>query len=221
VKIGPGKSEDFKDILNFVLTILCELGLVTQKMENKSLYFKWIGFKGYKRKYLNELINQEIKYDVSESFEHRIQIYARNLILNLIEKIETGVNSEKIEEIIKRCFLENQNRHIEKIHWILKFIDFMFKENPISNQIFALNNQITNITYKIKKEIIDENLIKDQYFAEEYYNKYNENILRKSSMWMEELVNNKEFNNDNENIRTQRINSKNLALEDDCKKKVY
>jgi len=187
-------------------------------MENKSFYFKWIGFKGFKRKYLNELINQEINYDVSESFEHRIQIYARNLILNMIEKKETGVNTEKIEEIIKRCFLENQNRQIEKIHSILKFIDFMYKENPISNQIFALNNQITNITFKIKKDIIDGNLIKDQYYAEEFYNKYNERILKKSSLWAEELDNNKDFNNDQENTINQRINSKSLALEDDNSK---
>ena len=57
VKIGQGKSEDFKDILNFVLTILCELSLVAQKMENKSFYFKWNGFKGFCKKYLLEYIN--------------------------------------------------------------------------------------------------------------------------------------------------------------------
>lgn len=181
-------------------------------MENKSFYFKWIGFKGFKRKYLNDLINQEIKYDVSESFEHRIQIYTRNLILSLIEKKDAGgINWEKVEDIIKRCFLENQTRHIEKIHSILKFIDFMYKENPNSNQIFALNNQINNnITFKINKEIIEENIIKDQFFAGEYCNKFNENILKKSSLWADELANNKDFILDSEqNItkNSQDINS--------------
>ncbi len=182
-------------------------------MENKSFYFKWIGFKGFKRKYLNEMINQEIKYDVSESFEHRIQIYTRNLILNLIEKKDAGINSEKIEEILKRCFLENQNRHIEKIHSILKFIDFMYRENPISNQIFALNNQIGNITYKINKDIIDLNLIKDQCLDEEYFNIFNENIIKKSSLWADELSNNKDFDNENENQDNR--NFKNMDLDDD------
>lgn len=193
------------------MTILCELALVTQKMENKSFYFKWIGFKGFKRKYLNELINQQIKYDLSESFEHRIQIYTRNLILTLIEKKETGMNSEKIDEIIKRCFLENQNRHIEKIHSILKFVDFIYRENPIPNQIFALNNQITNITFKINKEIIGENLIKDQYFAEEYYIKFNENILKKSSLWEEEIALNKDNYSENENKNKEKFNARNSS----------
>jgi len=180
-------------------------------MENKSFYFKWIGFKGFKRKYLNELINQQIKYDLSESFEHRIQIYTRNLILTLIEKKETGMNSEKIDEIIKRCFLENQNRHIEKIHSILKFVDFIYRENPIPNQIFALNNQITNITFKINKEIIGENLIKDQYFAEEYYIKFNENILKKSSLWEEEIALNKDNYSENENKNKEKFNARNSS----------
>jgi hypothetical protein len=128
VKICQGKSEDFKDILNFVLTIFVELAIVSQKMENKSFYFKWNGFKGFRKKFLVELQNTEIKYDISESFEQRVQVYTRNFLLHAIQKMDQGITNEIIEEIIKQCGIENQQRHIEKIHWILRFLDLIIKE---------------------------------------------------------------------------------------------
>jgi hypothetical protein len=227
VKIGQGKIEDFKDILNFVLTILCELALVSQKMENKSFYFKWNGFKGFRKKYLLELINNtNFKFEMSESFEHRIQIYTRLLILSLYEKYHsgnTGVSYEKIDDLVKHCELENQQRHIEKIHSILRFIDFIIKENIHQTQIFTLHTKDRDradesskrgeqIVFKINKTIIDENIIKDTNSAEKFYILFNENILNKYTLWNEEIQNNEkkaeaEFPSGNDINMAEDINS--------------
>lgn len=175
-------------------------------MENKSFYFKWNGFKGYRKKYLLELINNEIKFELSESFEQRIQVYTRNLILTLIEKKDTGISQEGIDDLIKQCGIENQQRHLEKIHSILKFLDFILKENnsmhiyinqldthsSTTHQIFTLTNSNTSnqILFKINKEIIEETLINDINFAEKYYQIYNDTILNKSKLWGEEISQN-------------------------------
>lgn len=199
MKIGQGKSEDFKDILNFILTILCELALVSQKMENKSFYFKWNGFKGFRKKYLLEFINHEIKFEMSESFEHRLQIYTRLLILTLIEKKDLGITYEASEQLLKNCGLENQQRHIEKIHWILRFIDFVVKESPPtpSHQIFALHTKENpqfeikkgdQVIFKINKNIIEENLIKDNHVAEKFYQSFISNIVSKYMLWNDEVL---------------------------------
>ena len=199
MKIGQGKSEDFKDILNFILTILCELALVSQKMENKSFYFKWNGFKGFRKKYLLEFINHEIKFEMSESFEHRLQIYTRLLILTLIEKKDLGITLDASDQLLKNCGLENQQRHIEKIHWILRFIEFVVKESPPtpSHQIFALHTKENpqfevkkgdHVIFKINKNIIEENLIKDSHVAEKFYQSFISNILSKYMLWNDEVA---------------------------------
>jgi hypothetical protein len=195
--------------LNLILIILCELSLVSQKLENKSFYFKWIGFKGFNIRYLNDLNKQinRYKYDITESFENRIQIYTRNLILNLIEKNDIGINNEKIEEILKLCNLENQNTHIDKIHLILKYVNIINKENQNdndnndnnnTNKIFLLNNK-NNIIFKINKDFINENLFNNNINnnnkfidldLEEYHLFFNEEILNKFNTWENDLNNN-------------------------------
>ncbi len=195
--------------MNLILIILCELSLVSQKLENKSFYFKWIGFKGFNIRYLNDLNKQinRYKYDITESFENRIQIYTRNLILNLIEKNDIGINNEKIEEILKLCNLENQNTHIDKIHLILKYVNIINKENQNdndnndnnnTNKIFLLNNK-NNIIFKINKDFINENLFNNNINnnnkfidldLEEYHLFFNEEILNKFNTWENDLNNN-------------------------------
>jgi hypothetical protein len=113
------------------LTILCELSLVSQKMENKSFYFKWNGFKGFRKRYLLELLNCDIKFDLSESFEQRVQVYTRTLLLTLFQKKDSGIGVDTTEDLMKSCGIENQFKHVEKIHTILKFLDFMTKESSI------------------------------------------------------------------------------------------
>lgn len=129
IKICQGKSEDFKDILNFVLTIFVELAIVSQKMENKSFYFKWNGFKGFRKKYILELKNNPIKFELSESIEHRVQIYTRLILLNLFEKQNKEITGETVDELIKQCGIDNQQRNIDKIHLILKFLNLISKDS--------------------------------------------------------------------------------------------
>jgi hypothetical protein len=100
-------------------------------MENKSFYFKWNGFKGFRKKYLLELLNGDIKFELSESFEQRVQVYTRSLLLTLFKRKESGVGIDITEDLMKSCGIENQYKHVEKIHSILKFLDFMTKENSI------------------------------------------------------------------------------------------
>jgi hypothetical protein len=176
VKLENGKSEDFKDLLNFILTILCELDLVAQKLENKSYFFKWSGIKGFRKKYLLYLITHPIKYDLSESFEQRVQIYTRNLLIYLImEKYDYGINYEKIIEVRKLCELEGEQRQIEKIHIILCFLDFLKAE------IFPKSQERSpeQILFKINQQLININLINDDSFAEKVNISYNELILIK------------------------------------------
>jgi hypothetical protein len=176
IKLENGKTEDFKDLLNFILTILCELELVTQKLENKSYFFKWSGIKGFRKKYLLNLINLPIKYDLSESFEQRIQIYTRNLLIYLImEKYDYGITIEKILEIRKQCELDSEQRHIDKIHTTLVFLDFLKLES--TNKTSDKPSEV--ILYKINQQLININLIKDDSFAEKVNVSYNDLILMK------------------------------------------
>lgn len=125
IKFNQGRTEDFKDYLNFVLTILCELNLVSQKMENKSFFFKWNGMKGFRKKYLLEYINLEPIFEISESFEHRIQIYTRKFLMVLYENRERGLSFRKCLEIANECELDNQFKVLDRIHMIVKFLDFI------------------------------------------------------------------------------------------------
>jgi hypothetical protein len=210
VKIGQGRSEDFKDVLNFILTILSELALVSQKMENKSFYFKWTGFKGFRKKYMLEFLsNNESNFEMSESFEHRIQIFTRMILLNLFKNSEHKITLDEIENLIKQCGLEFQQRQIEKVYWILKFIGFISTVNSEKNlhitpqvvnlpgsassnpnQVFAL---LTNplkgdtVIFKMNDLILDENLIKDNVVAEKMYVTFNEFILDQIHQWKEEI----------------------------------
>jgi hypothetical protein len=203
IKLGQGKSEDFKDNLNFILTILVELELYKQKMENKSFYFKWQGFQGFRKKYLLEyLSNNETNFEISDSIEHKIQIFTRLFLLEIFKNNgDKGINNNEIESIIKTCGLEYNQRNTEKIYWILKFIGFI---NPTktTTQIFSLSNSTpTNkneeILFKINPQLNEENLANDNDYAEEYSIVFIENILSKYDNVVEENENNTDKINNN------------------------
>lgn len=170
VKLGQGKSEDFKDILNFALPILCELDLVSEKMENKSFYFKWNSMKGFYKKY-SEMFKNNKEYDISESIEHRAQIYTRYLLLFLYKNKEKGICSKEIDNLISKCGLEGQFRYAEKIHVILHFINFIDRVAPNKESYYQLftikdkNGTETNsgvnpdqILYKINQNIFKDDI---------------------------------------------------------------
>ena len=96
--------------------------MITQKLENKSFYFKWLGLKGFRKKFL--LKDYPINYDLSESFEQKIQVYTRNLLLLTLEKKEQGITKEKVEEVKTKCGLEMQQKYVDRIQAILVFLDF-------------------------------------------------------------------------------------------------
>jgi hypothetical protein len=186
IKLPQGRSEDFKDILNFILTILCELAIVSQKMENKSFYFKWIGFKGFRKKYLIEFIlNNQTNFEMSDSFEHRIQIYTRMVIMELFKNLDTGVVFNTLEAFMKTCGLDNQLKHSEKIHWILRWINFLSDDKP--NQIFTLLNSTKGeqVAFKLNKVLSEESLIKDNNYAEKFISSFNDFIISKFDQFNE------------------------------------
>lgn len=187
-KIGQGKGEDFKEILNFTLTILCELELVSEKMENKSFFFKWNSFKGFFNKFI-ELLKEQKDYEISESLEHRAQLYTRYLILFLIRHQEIGITSKEIEDIMLHCGLEGQYKDLEKIHFILCFIGFIQKEENQSNtnQIFALIKDTappSQVCFKINPYIYQSELHTD---LDKSSLEFNQNILSKGIVLNEKV----------------------------------
>ncbi|MCQ2815981.1 MAG: FHA domain-containing protein [archaeon] len=125
-KLNQGKTEDFKDILNFILTILCELKLVTQKLERKSFYFKWNNIKPFYSSY-SEYLLKESGFETSESMEHKAQIFTRNLLIFLYKNKDKGIRENEINILMNKCGLEGQYRNIDKIFIILTFIKFINK----------------------------------------------------------------------------------------------
>jgi hypothetical protein len=97
-------------------------------MENKSFYFKWNGFKGFRKRYLLELLNTDNKFELFESFEQRVQVYTRSLLLTLFEKKDQGISLDSTEELMRQSGIENQHKHVEKIHSLLRFTDFIIRE---------------------------------------------------------------------------------------------
>ena len=79
------KNEEYKNLLNFTLNILIELNLVTEKMENKSYYFKWNSIKNFYRVYNNYYKNDIKDFEINESLESRNQIYTRYFLLHCLK----------------------------------------------------------------------------------------------------------------------------------------
>ena len=193
VKLPQGRSEDFKDILNFILTILSELAIVSQKMENKSFYFKWVGFKGFRKKYLLEFIlNNQSNFEMSDSFEHRIQIYTRMVLMDLFKNSEVGLTYNNLDTFMRNCGLDNQIKHTEKIHWILRWINFLSEEKFINSaQIFTLLNSTRGdqVAFKINKVLSDDALIKDNNYADKFTLSFTDFILTKFEQYNENFKN--------------------------------
>jgi len=155
-------------------------------MENKSFYFKWLGLKGFRKKYL--LKEFPVTYDLSESFEQKIQVYTRNLLLLTLEKKDQGITKEKVEEIKIKCGLEQQQKYVDRIQAILMFLDFIKKEpSPTSqttSQIFVLQNYQL---FKINSLYTNEALLIDENYVDKMHLSFNENILSKQNEWSNEI----------------------------------
>ena len=173
------KNEEYKNLLNFTLNILIELNLVTEKMENKSYYFKWNSIKNFYRVYNNYYKNDIKDFEINESLESRNQIYTRYFLLHCLKLFKInenlGISFEERKKLLEKCTLIDNIKTIKIMYLILNFLGFINiikKENNLENE--------NEIQYKIDRKIfnfITKDLNDDE--LNEINNKFNENILNK------------------------------------------
>ena len=174
------KNEEYKNLLNFTLNILIELNLVTEKMENKSYYFKWNSIKNFYRVYNNYYKNDIKDFEINESLESRNQIYTRYFLLHCLKlyKINEnlGISFEERKKLLEKCTLIDNIKTIKIMYLILNFLGFI---NIIKKENNFLENE-NEIQYKIEAKIfnfITKDLNDDE--LNEINNNFNENILNK------------------------------------------
>ena len=172
------KNEEYKNLLNFTLNILIELNLVTEKMENKSYYFKWNSIKNFYRVYNNYYKNDIKDFEINESLESRNQIYTRYFLLHCLKLFKInenlGISFEERKKLLEKCTLIDNIKTIKIMYLILNFLGFIniIKKNNLENE--------NEIQYKIDKKIFDfitKDLNDDE--LNEINNNFNENILNK------------------------------------------
>ena len=189
------KNEDYKNLLNFTLNILIELNLVTEKMENKSYYFKWNSIKNFYRVYNNYYKNNITDFDINESLESRNQIYTRYFLLHCLKLFKInenlGISFEERKKLLEKCTLIDNIKTIKIMYLILNFLGFIniIKKDNNNN----INNILENeheIKYKIDNKIFDF-ITKDLNDEElnEYSNNFNEHILNKEKELNEQYTN--------------------------------
>ena len=173
------KNEEYKNLLNFTLNILIELNLVTEKMENKSYYFKWNSIKNFYRVYNNYYKNDIKDFEINESLESRNQIYTRYFLLHCLKLFKInenlGISFEERKKLLEKCTLIDNIKTIKIMYLILNFLGFINiikKENNLENE--------NEIQYKIDRKIFDfitKDLNDDE--LNEINTNFNENILNK------------------------------------------
>ena len=172
------KNEEYKNLLNFTLNILIELNLVTEKMENKSYYFKWNSIKNFYRVYNNYYKNDIKDFEINESLESRNQIYTRYFLLHCLKLFKInenlGISFEERKKLLEKCTLIDNIKTIKIMYLILNFLGFI---NIIKKENLENENEIQ---YKIDKQIfnfITKDLNDDE--LNEINTNFNENILNK------------------------------------------
>ena len=172
------KNEEYKNLLNFTLNILIELNLVTEKMENKSYYFKWNSIKNFYRVYNNYYKNDIKDFEINESLESRNQIYTRYFLLHCLKLFKInenlGISFEERKKLLEKCTLIDNIKTIKIMYLILNFLGFI---NIIKNNNLENENEIQ---YKIDRKIFDfitKDLNDDE--LNEINTNFNENILNK------------------------------------------
>ena len=175
------KNEEYKNLLNFTLNILIELNLVTEKMENKSYYFKWNSIKNFYRVYNNYYKNNITDFEINESLESRNQIYTRYFLLHCLKlyKINEnlGISFEERKKLLEKCTLIDNIKTIKNMYLILNFFGFI---NIIKKENINILENENEIKYKIDNKIfnfITKDLNDDE--LNEINTKFNENILNK------------------------------------------
>ena len=176
------KNEEYKNLLNFTLNILIELNLVTEKMENKSYYFKWNSIKNFYRVYNNYYKNDIKDFEINESLESRNQIYTRYFLLHCLKLFKInenlGISFEERKKLLEKCTLIDNIKTIKIMYLILNFLGFINIIKKENNNNFLENEN--EIKYKIDNKIfnfITKDLNDDE--LNEINTNFNENILNK------------------------------------------
>ena len=217
------KNEEYKNLLNFTLNILIELNLVTEKMENKSYYFKWNSIKNFYRVYNNYYKNNITDFEINESLESRNQIYTRYFLLHCLKlyKINEnlGISFEERKKLLEKCTLIDNIKTIKIMYLILNFLGFIniIKKENINileneNEIkYKIDNKIFNF---ITKDLNDEEL-------NEINTKFNENILNKekelNDQYITEIKNEPE-KNEPKTTENNIESEKKISLEENLQK---
>ena len=218
------KNEEYKNLLNFTLNILIELNLVTEKMENKSYYFKWNSIKNFYRVYNNYYKNNITDFEINESLESRNQIYTRYFLLHCLKlyKINEnlGISFEERKKLLEKCTLIDNIKTIKIMYLILNFLGFI---NIIKKENINILENENEIKYKIDNKIfnfITKDLNDDE--LNEINTKFNENILNKEKELNDQYITESAQNEPEKKEKTieNKIESieKNIPLEENLQK---
>ena len=218
------KNEEYKNLLNFTLNILIELNLVTEKMENKSYYFKWNSIKNFYRVYNNYYKNDIKDFEINESLESRNQIYTRYFLLHCLKLFKInenlGISFEERKKLLEKCTLIDNIKTIKIMYLILNFLGFI---NIIKKENINILENENEIKYKIDNKIfnfITKDLNDDE--LNEINTKFNENILNKEKELNDQYITESAQNEPEKKEKTieNKIESieKNIPLEENLQK---
>ena len=217
------KNEEYKNLLNFTLNILIELNLVTEKMENKSYYFKWNSIKNFYRVYNNYYKNNITDFEINESLESRNQIYTRYFLLHCLKlyKINEnlGISFEERKKLLEKCTLIDNIKTIKIMYLILNFLGFI---NSIKKENINILENENEIKYKIDNKIfnfITKDLNDDE--LNEINTKFNENILNKEKELNDQYITQTEKEPEKNEPKTTENNiesEKKISLEENLQK---
>ena len=209
------QQEDFNDILNFVVTILIELGIIIQKNESNNpnlISYKWYGIKGFTKKYLSSsgLIIKKMMFEELLNFEKQIQIFTRIFISYLVINVNANIDIELTQHLSYKCNLIGHEVHVDKIIAILMFLDFISaNEKKLILNLDLFNRGASGL--KNVKNIMDETILRPLYTEPEQFTIcHNETILKKVSYWETQI---KAIHTEREKKMREKIIEKNKKYE--------
>lgn len=184
-----GQIEEFKDVLNFCLTILCELGMIQQKDESNpaSFRFKWIGIKGFTGKYLSQSgvfysITPEYSINLG-CYEGKIQTFTRRFMAFLILNRNFAIDLDITKTLTDNCELNGYENQIDKIIALLLFLEFiMNQQSTIILNINLFNHSSQNLQdpYNIMGEVNNRPLFTEPDQFTDFHNKV---LIDKIQQW--------------------------------------
>jgi hypothetical protein len=209
------KEEDFKDILNFCLTMLNELGLIYQKNENQLiLAFKWLGIKGFVNKYLlSETLSNCLEEEIEpeSNFEVKLQLFTKKFLASLIYNVDSYIDTNVTQMLTNSCELNGYENQVDKIIALLLFLEFITnKGSSVVLNIKLFNHSSLELTEP--NNILAERRNKPLYTEPEQFSIFHNNvILNKINFWKEiidETKRRKDINQRNSAVKFDKVEQK-------------